>query len=33
MRHRILPGYRAEAENITVEMIIDQLIEFVKSPA
>ena len=33
LRHRILPGYRAEAENITVEMIIDRLMEHVKAPS
>lgn len=30
LRHRILPGYRAEAEGVTVEMIIDQLLDHVK---
>ena len=33
MRHRILPGYRAEAENINVEMIIDRLLDNVKAPS
>ena len=32
LRHRILPGYRAEAEGITVEKIIDQLLEHVAPP-
>ena len=32
LRHRILPSYRAEAEGITVEKIIDQLIDHVKPP-
>ncbi len=31
-RHRILAGYRAEAEGVTVEKIIDQLLEHVKPP-
>jgi MoxR-like ATPase len=30
LRHRILPGYRAEAQGITVEKIIDQLLDHVK---
>jgi MoxR-like ATPase len=33
LRHRILPGYRAEAEGVSVEMIIDQLLDHVKPPA
>ncbi len=32
-RHRILPGYRAQAEGITVEMIIDQIIDHIKTPS
>ena len=31
-RHRILLGYKAEAEGITVEHVIDQLLEQVKPP-
>jgi MoxR-like ATPase len=32
LRHRILPSYRAEAEGITVEKIIDQLLNHVPVP-
>jgi MoxR-like ATPase len=32
MRHRILVGYRAEAEGITVEKVIDRLLETVPVP-
>ncbi len=32
MRHRVLPSYRAEAEGITVEKIIDQILEHVSVP-
>lgn len=32
LRHRILINYRAEAEGITVEHVIQQLIETIKSP-
>ncbi len=32
LRHRILPSYRAEAEGVTVEKIIDQLLDHVKTP-
>jgi MoxR-like ATPase len=32
LRHRILVGYRAEAEGITVEHVIDRLLEHVPSP-
>ena len=32
LRHRILPGYRAQAENISVEMIIDRIVENVGQP-
>jgi MoxR-like ATPase len=32
LRHRILLNYRAEAEGITVEQVIDRLLETVKSP-
>jgi MoxR-like ATPase len=31
-RHRILVGYRAEAEGVSVETIIDRLLESVKAP-
>ncbi len=31
-RHRILVGYRAEAEGVTVETIIDQLLQTVEAP-
>ena len=30
LRHRILPGYRAEADGVGVEQIIDQLLDHVK---
>ena len=32
LRHRILPSYRAEAEGISVEKIVDQLLEHVPAP-
>jgi MoxR-like ATPase len=32
LRHRILIGYRAEAEGVTVERVIDRLLETVSSP-
>ncbi len=32
LRHRILPSYRAEAEGVSVEKIIDQLLEHVSPP-
>jgi MoxR-like ATPase len=32
MRHRILLGYRAEADGVTVDGVIDRLIEHVKGP-
>ena len=32
MRHRILPNYRAEAEGITTEMIVDRLLKHVAHP-
>lgn len=32
MRHRILPNYRAEAEGVTTEMIVDRLLEHVEHP-
>ena len=32
LRHRVLPSYRAEAEGISVEKIIDQLLEHVSVP-
>jgi MoxR-like ATPase len=31
LRHRILVGYRAEAEGVTVEQVIDRLLEHVPS--
>jgi MoxR-like ATPase len=31
MRHRILINYRAEAEGISVEKVIDRLLETVKA--
>jgi MoxR-like ATPase len=31
-RHRILVGYRAEAEGVTVETVIDRLLETVPPP-
>ena len=31
-RHRILVGYRAEAEGVTVEDIVDRLLEHIKAP-
>lgn len=33
LRHRILPSYRAEAEGITVEILIQKLLKHVKVPA
>jgi MoxR-like ATPase len=32
LRHRILVGYRAEAEGVSVETVIDRLLETVKPP-
>src|SRR5438874_12675291 len=32
LRHRILVGYRAEAEGVTVEHVVDRLLETVKPP-
>ena len=32
MRHRILPNYRAEAEGVTTEMIVERLLEHVAHP-
>jgi MoxR-like ATPase len=32
LRHRILIGYRAEAEGVSVEQVIDRLLEAVPSP-
>ena len=32
MRHRILPNYRAEAEGLTTETIIENLVETVEHP-
>ncbi len=31
-RHRILVSYRAEAEGVTVETVVDRLLETVKGP-
>jgi MoxR-like ATPase len=33
LRHRILVGYRAEAEGVTVETVINRLLEAVSPPA
>jgi len=32
LRHRILVGYRAEAEGVTVEQIVNRLLEAVSGP-
>ena len=32
MRHRILPNYRAEAEGVTTENLIDRLLQHVEHP-
>jgi MoxR-like ATPase len=32
-RHRILINYRAEAEGVTVEQVIDRLLETVQEPS
>ena len=32
LRHRVLVGYRAEAEGVTVEQVIDRLLENVPPP-
>ena len=32
LRHRILLNYRAEAEGITVEMVVKKLLETIKAP-
>jgi MoxR-like ATPase len=32
MRHRILVGYRAEAEGVTVDDVIDKLLKTVEPP-
>ena len=32
LRHRILLGYRAEADGVTVDAVIDRLLEHVKGP-
>ena len=32
MRHRVLLGYRAEADGVTVDAVIDRLLEHVKGP-
>ena len=31
-RHRILVGYRAEAEGVSVEDVVDRLLQHVKAP-
>jgi MoxR-like ATPase len=33
LRHRVLLGYRAEADGVTVDSVIDRLMEHVKGPA
>jgi MoxR-like ATPase len=32
LRHRVLVGYRAEAEGVSVEQVIDRLLETVPPP-
>ncbi len=32
MRHRVLLGYRAEADGVNVDTVIDRLLEHVKGP-
>jgi MoxR-like ATPase len=32
LRHRILVGYRAEAEGVSVDQVIDRLLETVPAP-
>ena len=32
LRHRVLLGYRAEADGVTVDGVVDRLIEHVKGP-
>jgi MoxR-like ATPase len=32
LRHRVLPTYKAEAEGVTIEQIIDKLLETVPKP-
>ncbi len=32
LRHRVLLGYRAEADGVTVDAVIDRLLEHVKRP-
>jgi len=32
LRHRILPNYRAEAEGVTTEHLIDRLLDHVEHP-
>ena len=32
LRHRILPNYRAEAEGITTETLVDRLLQHVAHP-
>ena len=33
LRHRVLLGYRAEADGVTVDSVIDRLLEHVKGPS
>jgi MoxR-like ATPase len=33
LRHRVLLGYRAEADGVTVDSVIDRLLEYVKGPS
>jgi MoxR-like ATPase len=32
MRHRVLLGYRAEADGVHIDSVIDRLLEHVKGP-
>jgi MoxR-like ATPase len=32
LRHRILLGYRAEADGVTVDAVVDRLLEHLKGP-
>jgi MoxR-like ATPase len=32
LRHRVLLGYRAEADGVTVDAVIDRLLEHMKGP-
>jgi MoxR-like ATPase len=33
LRHRVLLGYRAEADGVTVDSVVDRLLEYVKGPS